>query len=106
MEYNALHYITYHQGELQCVLYFEVMDANTNDDHDAVWVGRKLIVPPTFAGRDCQRSQIFQDVSTSAVDRIFFITFTCNPNWCKIAVELEHEEIAQNRSDLLARIFT
>lgn len=34
-----------------------------------------------------------------------FLTMTCNPKWCEITNELKKHEEAQNRSDLLTRVF-
>ncbi|GFQ69406.1 ATP-dependent DNA helicase [Trichonephila clavata] len=34
-----------------------------------------------------------------------FITFTCNPSWPEITVELLPEQVAEDRVDLDARVF-
>jgi hypothetical protein len=34
-----------------------------------------------------------------------FLTFTCNPNWQEIIAELEPNQIASDRPDLVARVF-
>ena len=34
-----------------------------------------------------------------------FLTMTWNPNWCEIKQELQAHDEAQNRLDLVARIF-
>ena len=108
VEQNRLQYIADHQGELRCELYSEVMDAITDGDHDAAQVGRKLILPSSFAGSNRQMSQLYQD-AMAIVRKCgrpdLFITFTSNPKWPEITAELEQGQTAQDRPDLVARIF-
>ena len=53
-------------------------------------------------------SQLYQD-AMAIVRKCgrpdLFITFTCNPKWPDITAELEHGQTAQDRPDLVARVF-
>ena len=35
----------------------------------------------------------------------FFVTFTCNPSWPKIAIELLPGQCSEDRPDLITRVF-
>uniref|UniRef100_A0A7N0TYR9 ATP-dependent DNA helicase n=1 Tax=Kalanchoe fedtschenkoi TaxID=63787 RepID=A0A7N0TYR9_KALFE len=107
-EQNRLQYIAEHQGDLRCELYSGVMDAINEGDHDAAQVGRKMILPSTFAAGDRQMSQLYQD-AMAIVRKCgrpdLFVTFTCNPKWPDITAELEPGQTSPDRPDLVARVF-
>ena len=84
------------------------MDAINDADHDVAQIGQRMILPSSFTGSDRQMSQIYQDAM--AIVRKFgrpdlFVTFTCNPKWPEITVELEPGQSSQDRPDLVARVF-
>ncbi|XP_021723374.1 uncharacterized protein LOC110690793 [Chenopodium quinoa] len=72
-------------------------------------VGRKVILPPTFIGgpRDLKKRYLN---AMALVQRFgkpdLFITMTCNANWPEIKQELAVGEKAQDRPDIVVRIFT
>ncbi|KAK9690274.1 hypothetical protein RND81_09G117500 [Saponaria officinalis] len=67
-----------------------------------------VILPPTFLGgpRDMKKRYLN---AMSLVQKYgkpdLFVTMTCNAAWPEIKQELAHGEIAQNRPDLVARVF-
>ncbi|XP_021744716.1 uncharacterized protein LOC110710693 [Chenopodium quinoa] len=71
-------------------------------------VGRRVILPPTYIGgpRDMKKRYLN---AMALVQRFgkpdLFVTITCNANWPEIKAELAAGEAAQDRPDLVARIF-
>ncbi|KAL6569941.1 hypothetical protein OROMI_014455 [Orobanche minor] len=71
-------------------------------------IGQKFVLPSSYIGnpRDMQRCYLNALALVSEYGKPdFFITVTCNPNWPEIREVLLPGEEAQNRSDLVARIF-
>jgi len=67
-----------------------------------------VILPSSHVGSPRYMAMLFQDAM--AVVRYhgkpdLFVTFTCNPNWPEIQNELRPGETAQDRADLVARVF-
>jgi hypothetical protein len=67
-----------------------------------------MVLPTTFAGSPRHMNQLYQD--SMALVRKFgksdlFITMTCNPNWLEILHELKSGEEANDRPDLISRVF-
>ncbi|XP_019181597.1 PREDICTED: uncharacterized protein LOC109176597 [Ipomoea nil] len=71
-------------------------------------VGRRIILPVSFIGRPRDMKRRYMD-AMSLVQRFgkpdLFLTMTCNPNWPEIKELLYYNDEAQNRPDLLARVF-
>ncbi|GES85174.1 transcriptional factor B3 [Rhizophagus clarus] len=106
IEQNRLNYLKHNQATLRTDLYNGVMDAihannNTN-------IGRRIILPSSFAGSPRQMYQLYQD-AMAIVSRFgkpdLFVTFTCNPKWSEITRELLPHQSAVDWPDLTARIF-
>ena len=75
---------------------------------DVFTAGCCVILPSSHTGSDCHMAQLFQD--SIAVVRHFerpslFITFTANPQWKEIKVELLLGQTAVDQPDLVAHIF-
>ncbi|CAH1771128.1 3983_t:CDS:2, partial [Entrophospora sp. SA101] len=71
-------------------------------------IGQQIILPSSFTGGPRQMHQLYQD--GMAIVRVFgkpdlFITMTCNPQWPEITNELLPGQMAQDRPDLIARVF-
>jgi len=82
------------------------MDAiHANDNTN---VGRRIILPSSFAGGPRQMYQLYQD-AMAIVSRFgkpdLFVTFTCNPKWPEITRELLPHQSAVDRPDLTAHVF-
>src|SRR6185369_8283682 len=82
-----------------------VMDEDTTL-HEKV--GKKVILSSSFTGSTRYMQQLYQD--SMAIVREFgksdlFITITCNPNWPEITNELLPNQKANDRSDLVSRVF-
>ena len=84
-----------------------VGDKIHSDDHN-LKVGRRVILPSSFVGSPRWYNAQFQDAMAICREfhkPDFFITMTCNPNWTEIVKELRPGENAQNRPDIVARVF-
>ncbi|KAL6568040.1 hypothetical protein OROHE_003724 [Orobanche hederae] len=71
-------------------------------------IGKKFVLPSSYIGspRDMQRRYLNALALVSEYGKPdLFITITCNPNWPEICEGLLPGEEAQNRSDLVARVF-
>ena len=78
-------------------------------DTDITELGRRFILPSSFTGSDRFMQQLFQD--SIAIVRFFskltfFITATANPKWPEIVNNLLPGQQANDRPDLVARVFT
>ncbi|KAL6529909.1 hypothetical protein OROMI_028554 [Orobanche minor] len=79
-------------------------DGNMNGNK----IGQKFVLPSSYIGspRDMRRRYLNALALVSEYGRPdFFITMTCNPNWPEIREGLLPGDEAQNRSDLIARVF-
>ena len=82
-------------------------DRMYHDDHQAPVIGRKILAS-SFSGSPRWYNAKFQD--GMAICREFhkpdyFITMTCNPNWPEIKRELLEGQSAQDRPDIVAKVF-
>ena len=71
-------------------------------------VGKSTIFPSSFTGGPRYMQQLYHDAmaivrSHSKPD--LFITMTCNPRWPEITENIRPSQTAQDRPDLVARIF-
>ncbi|XP_031116667.1 uncharacterized protein LOC116020327 [Ipomoea triloba] len=71
-------------------------------------VGRRVILPSSFIGGPRDMRGRYMD-AMSLVQNFgkpdMFLTMTCNPNWPEIKGLLQYNDDAQNRPDLIARVF-
>jgi len=106
IEQNRLNYLKQNQATLRTDLYNGIMDAIHAED--STNVGRRIILPSSFAGGPRQMYQLYQD-AMAIVSRFgkpdLFVTFTCNPKWPEITRELLPHQSAVDRPDLIARVF-
>ncbi|KAL6572294.1 hypothetical protein OROMI_013252 [Orobanche minor] len=79
-------------------------EGNTNGNK----IGQKFVLPSSYIGspRDMRWRYLNALALVSEYGKPnFFITMTCNPNWPEIREGLLPGDEAQNRSDLIARVF-
>lgn len=107
IENTRLDFFRYNQETIRADLYQGILDTLESGENSAANVHR-VILPPSFLGgpRDMKKRYLN---AMSLVQRYgkpdLFITMTCNVNWPEIKNELAVGEEAQNRPDLVARIF-
>nr|XP_045087172.1 uncharacterized protein LOC109751715 [Aegilops tauschii subsp. strangulata] len=96
------------QTKIRADLYKGVVDAITSGETRASAVGVRIVLPGTYPGGDRDMKRRHMDaiaiVHTYGKPDIF-LTMTCNPNWEEITNELFPSQTAQDRPDLVARVF-
>lgn len=86
--------------------YIHLRDAVVNDQSvNASNIGQYVILPSSFTGSPRYMNEKSQDAMTYV--RNFgrpdlFITFTCNPEWPEIKIELFPDQKSQDRHDLIS----
>ena len=94
------------QAQLRSDLYQNIADHTMQADVDKL--GRSVILPATHIGSPRDMHAQFQD-AMATVRRYgkphLFITMTCNPTWKEIQENLEEGQKAEDRPDLVERVF-
>ncbi|XP_021759200.1 uncharacterized protein LOC110724112 [Chenopodium quinoa] len=108
IENTRLDYFRNNQEGKRAELYQGILDSLHSGETVASDVGRRVILPPTFIGGPRDKKRRYLN-AMALVQRYrkpdLFVTITCNANWPGIKVELLLGETAQDRPDLVARIF-
>ena len=107
IEQCRLNYIKNNQRKIRSEVYQGLVDA-INNNTSLEDIGRKVILPSTHIGSPRFMIQLYQDAM--AIVREFgkpdlFITFTLNPNTPEIQNELLEHQKANDRPDILVRVF-
>jgi len=108
-EQNRLNYLRLNQSKLRVELYKGLEDAvATNVEADWAQLGKRFILPSTFTGSTRCMQQHLQDAL--AINRFYgggdlFVTMTANPNWPEIKDALFPGQSANERPDLVVRVF-
>ncbi|XP_056695709.1 uncharacterized protein [Spinacia oleracea] len=108
VENTRLDFFRRNQATIRADLYQGILDTVESGETNAANVGHRVVLPPTFIGgpRDLKKRYLN---AMALVQRYgkpdLFVTMTCNPNWPEIKQELATGEEAQNRPDLVSRIF-
>ena len=108
VENTRLDFFKNNQKTIRAELYQGILDSITEGETSAAKVGCRVILPPSFVGGPRDMKRRFLNALT-LVQRYgkpdLFITMTCNPKWPEIQEQLQVGELAENRPDLVARIF-
>ncbi|XP_021729724.1 uncharacterized protein LOC110696679 [Chenopodium quinoa] len=108
IENSRLDYLRNNQDIIRAELYQGILDSVVSGETDASKIGHLVVLPPSFIGcpRDLKRRYLN---AMALVQRYgkpdLFITMTCNANWLEIKSELQPGEKAQDRPDIITRIF-
>ena len=109
IENTRLNFISHNQAQLWVELYQGLMDTMHSGESCAANVGHRVILHPSFIGgpRDMKK----QYLNAMALVRRYgkpdtFPTIMCNANWIDIKQELAEGEHAEDRQDLVSRIFS
>ena len=107
-ENSKLSFLRHNQAKLRSEVYQGLSDAVAAGETDAANIGRATILPSTFVGGPRHMQQSYQDAM--GLVRQFgkpdlFVTKTCNPDWEEIKRELKPGQSANDRPDLIARVF-
>ncbi|XP_071913922.1 uncharacterized protein [Coffea arabica] len=108
LETQRLDFYRLQQEEIRREFLKGIIDALGSGESQASNVGQRIILPPSFIGGPRNMRRKYMDAMT-LVQKYgkpdIFLTMTCNPNWPEIKEHLIDKEEAQNRPDLLARVF-
>ena len=107
IEYSRLLWYRLNQKQIRADSYSAIQDAAANSD-DLNNVGQQVVLPSSFIGGPRQMYQLYHDAM--AIVRTcgkpdLFITMTCNPKWPELTEALFPGQDAQDRPDLVARVF-
>ena len=109
VESRRLLWLMQNQKTLRSDVYQGLTDAmQTGDTSNLNNLGQRIILPSTHIGSPRYLRQLFQDAMgiVRALGRPdYFITMTCNPNWSEIKDALKPGEVANDRPDLISRVF-
>lgn len=107
MESERLLYIRLNQKKLRTEEYIHLRDAVSNDKN-VKNIGKMVILPSTYIGSPRHMHEYSQDALTYVRKHgrpDLFITFTCNPAWTEIRKLLLENQAANDRHDIIARVF-
>ena len=106
IEGQRLDFLRYNQKKLKAEKYRCVQDAISSDE--PVLPGKITILPASLYASPRWYAKQFQDAMAIVREKgkpDLFITFTCNPNWEEIKESLLPGQQAQDRPDIVARVF-
>ena len=103
---TRLNYIRFNQSNLRSDIYSGVTDAVLANDGDRA--GRRIVLPSSFTGGARHMHRLFQDAM--AIVRRYgkphiFVTLTSNPEWQDIKSGLFEGQSANDRPDIICRVF-
>ncbi|KAG5564858.1 hypothetical protein RHGRI_000901 [Rhododendron griersonianum] len=108
IETSRLDYFRNKQEEIRADLYQGIVDSIGQGESDPSKIGKRIVLPGSFIGGPRDMRKRYLDAMT-LVERYgkpdLFLTMTCNPNWQEVKNEMKTHEEAQNRPDLLSRVF-
>ena len=107
IEAARLCYFETHQKEIRADLYQGVVDGLLQDDGNMRNMGKKIL-PDSFIGGPRHMHRLCQDgvaIIRHCGKPDLFITMTCNPKWPEITENLLPGQQAQDRPDLVSRVF-
>ena len=108
IEQQRLDFIRFNQSNLRSDIYSGVADAVLANDGDRA--GRRIVLPASFTGGSRYMHRLFQD-AMAIVHRYgnrkphLFVTFTCNVQWPEIQSSLFEGQTANDRPDIVCRVF-
>ena len=107
IEQSRLDFLRFNQDKLRSEVYQGIVDAALHGI-DLADIGNISILPSSFKGSPREMWQLYQDamaIVRSCGKPDLFITMTCNANWPEITAELLPGQTAQDRPELVSRVF-
>ncbi|KAJ9544141.1 hypothetical protein OSB04_023848 [Centaurea solstitialis] len=108
LETARLEYLERNQVKIRADLYQGVVDCVNAGEVQARRIGQRVVLPTSFSGGPRDMRRRYLDAMTLVQDDEkpdMFLTVTCNPRWPEIVTELLPGQTAQDRPDLVARVF-
>lgn len=108
LETQRLDFFRSQQQEIRKEFLQGVVDAVADGETEGSNVGQRIVLPSTFIGGPRNMRRKYIDAMT-LVQKYgkpdIFLTMTSNPSWPEVKAHLIRHEEAQNRPDLIARVF-
>ena len=108
IETTKLDYFRNKQQEIQSKVYQGIIYSILIGETQGSKIGHRIILLASFIGGPRDMRKRYME-AMALVQRFgkpdLFLTITCNPCWLEIKEELKPQEEAQNRPDLIARVF-
>ena len=109
VEQNELNYLAQNQQRMCAELYQGLCDLVADDvATSGADAGRRIVLPASYPGSPRFMRQRYQDAMAIVCSKglpDIFVTFTCNPKWKEIFDELLPGQTAQDRPDIVSRVF-
>ncbi|XP_023771820.1 uncharacterized protein LOC111920477 [Lactuca sativa] len=108
IETSRLEFCRKSQSKIRAELYQGVVDCINDGEDQPSMVRRRVVLPASFIGGPRDMRGRFLDAMALVQNcgkPDIFLTITCNPNWPEIQNELLHSQTAQDRPDLVSRVF-
>ncbi|CAI9270074.1 unnamed protein product [Lactuca saligna] len=108
IETTRLVFVEKNQTKIRANLYQGIVDCFNVGDAQPSRVGQRVVLPASFIGGPCDMRRRFMDAMALVQDDgmpDIFLTMTCNPKWKEIDDELLPGQSAQDRSNLMVRVF-
>ncbi|KAL4590838.1 hypothetical protein LXL04_003781 [Taraxacum kok-saghyz] len=105
---SRLLYYRLNQKKIRFELYQGIVDCGNTGEVEPSKVGQRVVLPASFIGGPRDMRRRFLDAMTLVQDDgkpNIFLTITCNPGWPEITDYLEPRQDAQDRPDLVSRVF-
>ncbi|CAH1440547.1 unnamed protein product [Lactuca virosa] len=108
IETSRLLFCKLNQKKIRSDLYQGIVDCVNAGEVEPSRVGQRIVLPAYFIGGPRDMRRRFLDAMTLVQDDgkpDIFLTVTCNPNWPEIVDDLKPGQSAQDRPDLVSRVF-
>nr|KAJ0223153.1 hypothetical protein LSAT_V11C200065140 [Lactuca sativa] len=108
IETTRLVFVEKNQTKIRADLYQGIVDCFNAGEAQPSRVGQRVVLPASFIGGPRDMRRRFLDAMALVQDDgspDIFLTMTCNPKWKEIDDELLPGQSAQDRPDLVARVF-
>ncbi|XP_076928855.1 uncharacterized protein LOC143592969 [Bidens hawaiensis] len=108
LETSRLQFCQHNQTRIRVDLYQGIVDCVNARDVRPTQVGKRIVLPASFIGGPRDMRCRYLDAMTLVQDDgkpDIFLTMTCNPHWPEICDNLKLGQTAQDRPDLVSRVF-
>ncbi|XP_021979198.1 uncharacterized protein LOC110875310 [Helianthus annuus] len=108
LETSRLQFCERNQIKIRAKLYQGLVDCVHAGEVRPSRVGQRIVLPVSFIGGPRDMRRRFLDAMTLVQDDgkpDLYLTMTCNPQWPEICDNLKPGQTAQDRPDLVSRIF-
>ncbi|KAH0633392.1 hypothetical protein KY284_036178 [Solanum tuberosum] len=108
LETTRLEYYRFEQSNYRREILQGIVDSVTAGECRGEKVGQRVLLPRSFIGGPRDMRRHYMDVMALVQEYgrpDLFITMMCNPEWKEIQEQLCAGQVAQDRPDLVTRVF-